>query len=418
MRRRLLLVSVAVMVLGFLYFEPIALRIRILVENEGAYLSALAAAIALCIALAALALATWAIRNAYSLRSDIAQLSRALDGALHEIDERSIRHGRTIGEINEALSSEIAAMARGREDLRQDNRPQPATDRDGVGAQAENIIPHPSVRKSAAAETAASRPSSDRHEIETAIRAASGRSGPELSLQPIISVSEGKARGFDVFAHLRLSDDRCVDVRRLVSPTAGMNVAGFERGIILAAAKAARRQLGDDAAQMPLHCAVSAALLDDPDELTAVAELFDVHPPLTRSLVLSVPAQLFLAGRSGRLEMLETLSEVGIRFAVENWNGTVADARVQKNAGARYVKQPANRLLGLEKTAGNTLDTEELVEAVIEADLEIIATDVDTDEQAIGLIDSGIDLLTGMRFGEPKRLRDPSGDTTGKVIRL
>lgn len=424
MMRRTVLVIAAAGAVAALFFEPLVERITNLIENQGAYLSALVAVAALGTAIAALSLAAWAIRNAYKLRSEIAQLSRSLDGALHEIDERSSQHAKTINEINTSLKSEIASLTVPHEPITSNDN----TDRVSGSAitvqDNDNVIPHPSIHKrpvpgngKTETEKQPDANPANRREIERAIAKVSGRDGPELSLQPIVSISKGEAKGFEVFAHLRLPGERFVDVQRLVSATGRMNVAGFERGLILAAAKAARQQLGSDAENMPLHSAISSALLDDPEELTVVADLFDMHPALARSLALSVPASLFTTGKSGRLAMLETLSEVGIRFAVENWTGTASEAETLHNAGARYIKQPAKRLLGLAKYRGNLLDAHELVSAVADVNLQVIATDVTTDEEAVGLIDSGIDLLTGTRFGDPRRLRDPSGDSSEKIAR-
>lgn len=422
MRVRVLLVVAAAGAAAALFFDPLVERITNLIENQGAYLSALVAAAALGTAIAALSLAAWAIRNAYNLRSDIAQLSRSLDGALHDIDERSSQHAKTVSEINTALKSEIASLTSPQD-------PVTSNDNSGNAAQTaiamqdnDNVIPHPSIHRNQVPESAetatAGQPDSNpghQHEIELAIAKVSGKEGPELSLQPIVSISRGEAKGFEVFAHLRLPGERFVDVQRLVSANGRMNVAGFERGLILAAAKAARQQLGSDAEKMPLHSAISSALLDDPEELTVVADLFDLHPTLARSLTLSVPATLFVPGKSGRLAMLETLSEVGIRFAVENWTGTPSEAEILHNAGVRYIKQPARRLLGLARYRGNLLDAHELASAVNDVDLQIIATDVTTDDEAVSLIDSGIDLLTGTRFGDPRRLRETTGGSTEKA---
>lgn len=424
MMRRAVLFIIAAGAVAALFFDPLVERITNLLENQSAYLSALVAVAALGTAIAALSLAAWAIRNAYNLRSDIAQLSRSLDGALHKIDERSSQNAKTISEINSALKAEITSLtARPGPEISNDNG-----DRESASAVAvqdnDNVIPHPSVHKKPAPEKpivkSADQPatsSGNRREIETAIAKVSGKEGPELSLQPIVSISKGEAKGFEVFAHLRLPGERFVDVQRLVSATGRMNVAGFERGLVHASAKAARQQLGSDAEKMPLHSAISTALLDDPEELSVVADLFDMHPALARSLVLSVPASLFSTGKSGRLAMLETLSEVGIRFAVENWTGSASEAGILHTAGARYVKQPAKRLLGLAKYRGNLLDAHELVTAVADVGLQIVATDVTTDEEAVGLIDSGIDLLTGTRFGDPRRLRDPASSASEKVAR-
>ena len=43
---------------------------------------------------------------------------------------------------------------------------------------------------------------------------------------------------------------------------------------------------------------------------------------------------------------------------------------------------------------------------IADAGMEIIATDVGSDEDAVSLIDMGIDLMTGERLSPPRRIRD------------
>ncbi len=43
------------------------------------------------------------------------------------------------------------------------------------------------------------------------------------------------------------------------------------------------------------------------------------------------------------------------------------------------------------------------------AGIDVIATDVRSDEDAVSLIDIGIDLMTGERLAPPRRLKDDGG---------
>ena len=50
---------------------------------------------------------------------------------------------------------------------------------------------------------------------------------------------------------------------------------------------------------------------------------------------------------------------------------------------------------------------------IAEAEIEIIATDVASDEEAVSLIDIGIDLMCGERLSPPRRVKDDSHGPLG-----
>ena len=63
-------------------------------------------------------------------------------------------------------------------------------------------------------------------------------------------------------AFVDLGDGRSTDIRRATDLVRSSEQAGFERVMVLLAAQAARRRLGDAGETMPLHVAISAPLLE------------------------------------------------------------------------------------------------------------------------------------------------------------
>ena len=51
-------------------------------------------------------------------------------------------------------------------------------------------------------------------------------------------------------------------------------------------------------------------------------------------------------------------------------------------------------------------------------DVTIIAVNVANDEDAVSLLDLGIDLMAGPRFGGPKRLKHDGGGRPGRLALL
>jgi cyclic-di-GMP phosphodiesterase, flagellum assembly factor TipF len=58
-----------------------------------------------------------------------------------------------------------------------------------------------------------------------------------------------------------------------------------------------------------------------------------------------------------------------------------------------------------------------VLETASAAAIEVIATDVRSDEDAVGLLDLGVDLMTGARFSGPRRLKPDGGTRPGRVQR-
>lgn len=200
----------------------------------------------------------------------------------------------------------------------------------------------------------------------------------------------------------QLDGGRGMDIRRLAKPVPGVDAAAFEAALIRAAIGAGRRQLGTSTERMPFHVAISEALLGSETDVASIAELARVHKALPASLVFSVPAALLSAGGEAR-EGLDRLTASGFRLAAENWDG--ADAEAAARRGVAWVKIAANRLLDRERSRRRLTPGAELAAAAQSAGLAVVATGVARDEDAVGLIDLGVDLMVGERFSGPRRMR-------------
>lgn len=350
---------------------------------------------AIAIAAVAAGVAIFALRRADAVRNEFRRFSRSVEMALGEVSSRSTRDSATIGELNRMVADEIRSMA----DLRT-----PSGRASGSNAEAESPRPRPvrvETRQTAArTETGGA--------FEQALAKAVADDALQVSLQPIISVSRSTAVGFEVHAHVKDGEhDRSLDIRRLAQPVAGLDQAAFEQSLLRRAIDAGRRQLGSDSEKMPFHIAISAALLSNKTEMGNLADLTAQHRALAKSVVLSLAAGDFDLRGTAR-ENLDKLTMEGFRIALEDWDGSAEDAAGASSRGVAYAKISADRLLDRQKARRNGLPGAELVEALDEAGIGIIATGVTRDEDAVILIDLGIDQMEGDRFSGPKLIKAPA----------
>lgn len=349
----------------------------------------------LLLSLGAAAFAYRAFSRANLFAAELERLTRSMDSAIKDVSLRSDRDAAKLEDFNTALSARLDALSARLSPADADtDADRPAADaepptpaRKSKPAQAEPQIPGPAVEPG----------------VDVALRRVMAGGQADLSLQPIIAAGRGEAGGFEVHFHIQPEEGKPVDIRRLRQPVADVDPAAFERLAVVSSTEAARRGLGDISEKMPLHVAISSALLNDGLEFATVLDIFKLHPALAKSVVISLPADLVEAGQhAGALDLLSGLQ---IRLAAEDWSGSQASLDALKKAGFGAVKLAAARLLDRVKLRKGQPAGAALVEMADGAGMDIIATDVESEEDAVSLIDMGVDLMTGERLSAPRRLK-------------
>jgi cyclic-di-GMP phosphodiesterase TipF (flagellum assembly factor) len=378
----------------------------------GAAAVPLFSAIALVVALVAAAASFRAMAKTGKLRVDLLLLARSIDVALRDVAAKTEKETATISEMSGAVVREIGRLS------------ERIATRDDIiagaqGANADNVVPHPAARRPRAATVVAegATPALDRGATEAAYRKAVTAGAFDISLQPIVSVSRSAASGFEVFANMPVEGGERIDLRRLAQTLPGVESAVFERILATTALSAGRRRLGAASAAMPLHVAISSAILGDAKELAVLLDMLQFYPDLAASIVLSMPSGVFeMAGQHA--ESLGLLSAKGVRFAAEDWNDADNVIAAIGAEGLDFLKIPVNRLLDREKQRRKPIPATTILESAVANDVTIIAVDVANDEDAVSLIDLGIDLMAGPRFGGPKRLKQDGGSRPGRLALL
>jgi EAL domain-containing protein (putative c-di-GMP-specific phosphodiesterase class I) len=347
------------------------------------------------LSIGAAAFAYRAFNRANLVAAELERLTRSMDTAIKDVSLRGDRDAAKLEELNTAVSGRLDALSA---------RLSPAevgpdANEDRPVAEAETPAPARKNRQ-AHAETPAPAGAPG---VDIALRRMMAGGQADLSLQPIIAAGRGEAGGFEVHFHIQPEEGKPVDIRRLPHPVADVDPAAFERLAVVSATEAARRGLGDISEKMPLHIAVSSDLLQDGLEFATVLDIFKLHPALAKSVIISLPAELVESGE--HTAALELLSGLDIRLAAEDWSGSQAALDRLKKAGVGALKVAAARLLDRVKLRKGQPNGAALVEMAGISGVDIIATDVESEDDAVSLIDMGVDLMTGERLSAPRRLK-------------
>ena len=342
--------------------------------------------LSLLVALAALLVAVLAAWRARRAEAEVSRLSRGLDTALAGLDARARSADAERLLLEERLRAEIETLA-----LRGASA--------AIASLPAEIIPHPAF----ATKRRTNRPD-PADAVELALARVLKDGELELSLEPIVSVSRNAGVAFEVHACLEL-DGTTHHIHRLLGAGRHVERHAFEKALVLRAAEIARRRLGTRGDRLPLHCPVSEELLLNAKDCAEIAALVTIHPALADQIVLSVPAPLLVASTGAVAAGIDTLAASGLGFAAEGWDRPVDGIRLLRDRGTIVLKAEADRLLDRLKLRRGAPAGAELVAAAKAEGLAIVARGIRSDEDAVELLDRGIDMMVGPRFAEPKRLR-------------
>ncbi|MEP9389039.1 EAL domain-containing protein [Mesorhizobium sp. KR9-304] len=353
----------------------------------------------LLLSIAAAAFAYRAFNRANLVATELERLTRSMDAAIKDVSLRGDRDAAKLEDLSAAVSSRLrppsARASTARDDADTD------ADSEHKAREAEHHAPSRKARQTPA--PALGIGATEAADVDVALRRVVAGAQADLSLQPIIAAGRGEAGGFEVHFHIQPEEGKPVDLRRLSRPVADVDPAAYERLTVVSATEAVRRRLGDVSEKIPLHVAISSALLRDGLEFATVLDIFKLHPALAKAVVMSLPAELFTSGE--HMAALQLLSGLGIRFAAEDWSGERGDLDEMKKAGVGAVKIAAERLLDRTKARKGAPNGAALVEMADSAGVDVIATDVQNEEDAVSLIDMGVDLMSGERLAAPRRLK-------------
>lgn len=350
----------------------------------------LAAWAALTVSALALVMAFSALRGVRAMRAETTRFALAMERALSDLARARHAESQTLAEINRSVSQELDRLG-GLVDAHRSQTTAPAEPSPAAVSPVEATGALPTDQPPVASDA------------EAALRRALAQGALELSLQAIVSLTQGAAAAFEAHVHVDGPDAQSYDVRRIAEPEPDMDRALFERRFLQAAMTVGRQRLGGSSESMPLHVAISGELLASDEEFARVRDEFEAYPALTRCVVLSLPWQVAFDDRFR--SRIERLAGLDVRFAVEGWEGELRRARELPRRGVGFVKLDAGLLLDRVQTPARFPGVRDLAEALAAQRIALIATEVLNDDDAINLVEVGVDLMCGPRFSGPRRLR-------------
>ena len=266
-----------------------------------------------------------------------------------------------------------------------------ATPRTGAGMAAN--------RGSAAGQGAAADPGASR------IAAAIAASQYEVYLDSIAGLADHKTRHFDISLRVKTESGSAPDADECAA------LLGSGAGTRLDAAKLLRvaqiaSKLSSRGASAALFARLMPESLVDDMVLETCAEIVGRDAAIGRQLVLSFRQSAIRSFAKDHWETLATLSENGLRFAVEEMSDLAMDFDVLKTRGFQFVKVDAAALLAGMQAHDGIISPGEACRRLTDTGLSVIVGGVLDDATVSWALGLGAPYGQGALFSSPRPVKD------------
>lgn len=227
----------------------------------------------------------------------------------------------------------------------------------------------------------------------------------EVYLDSIAGLADHKTRHFDIALRVKIEGGPTPDAEECAA------LLGSGAGTRLDAAKLTRvaqiaSRLSSRGATAALFTRLMPESLVDDMVLETCAEIVGRDAAIGRQLVLSFRQSAVRAFTQDHWETLATLSENGLRFAVEDLSDLAMDFDVLKERGFHFVKADAAALLAGMQAHDGIISPADACRRFTETNLSVIVTGVLDDATVAWALGLGAPYGQGALFSSPRPVKD------------
>jgi cyclic-di-GMP phosphodiesterase, flagellum assembly factor TipF len=244
-------------------------------------------------------------------------------------------------------------------------------------------------------------------ELKTTLATALASDRLELLLQPIVTLPQRKTFGYE--ASLRLkgggSDfQSSADLRRIAVATdlePELDRVLVERAVqVLRILRARNREIG-------IVCAVSAKSLDQPKLRAVIESLVRGDAALAGAITLEIGDADVRSADAATRAALQSLAAIGVGIGLSRLPHLRLDLSELSTLGVRQVRVPAQTMLQSAQEAAPRSDIHpaDLAELLGRRGIELLVSDITSEQSVLDLLDYAAPLATGPLFGAARPVR-------------
>ncbi|WP_422362595.1 EAL domain-containing protein [Pyruvatibacter mobilis] len=329
-------------------------------------------------------------RDMEQMRSRMEELEDALDTQTAARNEQISSEVRLVETLVKGLAESVEAGVRG------GNQARRAGDRPDPLEPGQTRLP---------LDSDAAEPVTEGEMIET-IRNSLEENRVDLYLQPIVTLPQRRTRFYEGLSRLRGPEGEIImpgDYMRVAEPAGMMPVV--DNLLLFRCVQVVRRLVARNR-DIGVFCNISVHSLLDSEFFPQFVEFMEHNADLTGAMFFEF-SQSAIDGL-GPIERasLDALHALGFRFSMDHVRRLDMNLSELYDMGFRYVKVPANLLVGDMRGTGSLVRAEDLKALFERNGIDIVAERIEDERTAVAVLDMDIEFGQGFLFGEPRAVRE------------
>jgi cyclic-di-GMP phosphodiesterase TipF (flagellum assembly factor) len=228
----------------------------------------------------------------------------------------------------------------------------------------------------------------------------------DLYLQPVVTLPQRKVRFYEAFSRLRASDGQLImpsQYIRVAEPAGLMSVVD---NVLLFRCVQVVRRLTIRQKDIAVFCNVSRFTLQDAGFFAQFLDFMQHNRDLAGMIVFEIAQEALDACGPVEEANLNYLADLGFSFSIDKVSSLDMDLAWMRDRRVRFVKVPAQLLLGDVDRAGSPVAASDLRDLMARYGIALVAEKVESEREVVDLLDYNIDTAQGYLFGEPRPLRE------------
>ncbi len=240
------------------------------------------------------------------------------------------------------------------------------------------------------------------NEILEIVRAGLQENKVDLYLQPIVRLPQRRTQFYEAFSRIRGPRGEVITPGQYLKVAEREGLIGTIDNLLLIRCVQLIRRVRQRNVDIGFFVNISAHTLNDTAFFQQFIEFLDANRDLGRSLILEF-AQDDIDNASEAVEAgLDALARIGFTFSVDHVKRLDFDFSALGKRNFRFLKVAAADLLPGRSDDTMYMEPEDLREALLRENIELIASMVEDEDTVIGLLDVEVGFGQGFLFGVPR----------------
>ena len=249
--------------------------------------------------------------------------------------------------------------------------------------------------------------------LET-VREALAENRVDLHLQPVVSLPQRRTSYYEGFTRLRDATGRVIMPAEYLTVAEPEGLVGAIDNLLLFRCIQIVRRLARQDRRIGIFCNLSAASLGDERFFPQFLDFLRENKDLASALIFELGQDAFIARGAAQARNMAKLAELGFRFSVDKVTRLDLDVADFARADVRFVKIGADALLRevidrdgrLAFRSRPDIAAADFAGLLRRSGVELVVEKVETERQAIDVLELDVGLGQGNLFGEPRAVRD------------